>query len=245
MSDLYQQFTGVLGAFEQRIRSALVRQTILESSTIRIASRGPGGTKLELKQPAGEGGVTATAFRRFTVRREGWLALEGEDADGNLVIVLKPDELRGYAGLSATPHDYAGHSLTAVRETDTGTWPVGDGYFMKVHNEDFPGDDLEYFHEVAWPPYIAAADSVADGCRTKTSSAPARQTFIAAQLVDMAEVLVDSVTLDAYDAGTPVGEPVQPVWLDANWSARRWTRWSWISNRLTLDTVSGSFVGGQ
>ncbi len=233
---------GPIGEEIAKLQRAIRALLPVETPTVRAEMPGDG---LRLHAKVGAGG-TPTEFRRLTVRREGWLALEGEDAQGNLILALKPDAILAYAGIDdATAYPFAGHSLTAERETDTGTWPEAEGFFMVARNRDFPGDDLEYFHEVVWPPYIAEADSVTSGCRLKTSTAPARQTFVAARLRSMASVAIDDVTLDAYDAGSPVGDSVTPQWVDANWDARRWTRWSFISNRLTLDTVTGAFVGGQ
>ncbi len=235
---------GPIGEEIAKLQRAVRALMPIETPTVRPEMPGDG---LRLHAKVGGGGrIASTEFRRFTVLREGWLALEGEDAEGNLVVALKPDEIRDYAGINpATAYNFCGHTLTATRETDTGVWPELEGFFMVARNVDFPGDDLEYFHEVVWPPYIGLADSVADSCRTKRSNTPPRRAFVGARLASLAAVAIDSATLDAYDNLAPVGSPVVPEWVDANWDGRRWTRWSFISNRLTLDTITGQFVGGQ
>jgi len=177
-------------------------------------------------------------FRRLRVTREGWAAVEGEDDDGNLIVALKPASILFTNGIdisaSPTAWDFAGHTLTAAIETDYGTWPQAEGFFLKVRNIDVPGKPNEYWHEVVWPPYIGKADSVTSGCRAHSGNPEA---FLVAARGNFAlpGVFIDDVTLDYYDEISPVGDSVAPEWTDANFDARRWTPWTLAGNGLALD----------
>jgi hypothetical protein len=200
-----------------------------------IVTRTSGGTSI---QPSRRKSSTASfaELRRCLVKREGWAAIEGEDDNGDIIIAIKPASLlmvHGYSEL--TPYEYAGNSLTAEREPDTATWPLEEALWMKLRGHDFPGEPNEYWREVVWPPYINLADSVEDGCRIKSNTSPAAYFVAASGNLSSPGALIDSVTLDYYDSGSPVGESIEPEWTDANFDARRWTPWSLISNRLVLD----------
>lgn len=180
-----------------------------------------------------------TEFRRLRVTREGWAAVEGEDDGGAPIIALKPWALMLYNGVDVgstpTSYTFAGHTLTAERETDFGTWPQAEGFFLKLRNIDVPGEPNEYWHEVVWPPYIGNADSVTSGCRARTTPPPDAYLVAARQNLVLPGIAIDDVTLDFYDSGSPVGNSVAPEWTDANFDARRWTPWSLIGNVLALD----------
>lgn len=178
---------------------------------------------------------TVTEFKRLRVTREGWAAVEGEDDDGRLVIALKPWAILKNSGIDDVSYTFAGHTLTAERETDTGTWPEEEGFFIKVRNIDIPGEPNEYWHEVVWPPYIGDADAVVSGCRERTAPPPDAYLVAAKGAFSMPNVAIDDVTLDYYDEGAPVGNEVVPEWTDANFDARRWTPYTFVGNLLALD----------
>jgi hypothetical protein len=202
------------------------------------------GTKrVKLKRGAGSR-ATASEFRRIRVMREGWLAVEGEDDDGNVIIAMKPYALAFMNNLTGTTYNFGGHGLSAERETDFGTWPEEEGFFIKVRNFNMAGEANEYWHELIWPPYIGEADSVTDGCRFRTTPPPNAYLVVARGSFSASTVAVDDVTLDAYNGGDPVGDSIYPEWTDANFDGRRWVPWSIAGNVLALD-AGGLHVPSQ
>ena len=179
--------------------------------------------------------ANVSEFRRIRVMREGWLAVEGEDDDGNVIIAMKPYALAFMNNLTGTSYNTGGHGLSAERETDFGTWPEEEGFFIKVRNSNMIGEANEYWHELIWPPYMGQADTVTSGCRHRTTPPPNAYLVVARGSFTDSTVQVDDVTLDTYDGGSPVGDPVYPEWTDANFDGRRWVPWSIAGNVLALD----------
>ncbi len=205
-----------------------------------LTSTGPRGVAQSTKK-GGPATPLPTEFRRLLVTREGWAAVEGEDDNGNLVVALKPSAILFNMGIHTTTlYEFAGHPMTAVRETDLGTWPEEHGFFLKIRNTNQPGAPNEYWHEMVWPPYIGAADSVTSGCRAH-AGAPDFYLVAARGNFALPGIEIDDVTLDYYNSGAPVGNAVLPEWTDANFDARRWTPWSLSGNSLALD-VDGIHV---
>lgn len=230
---------GKLGSELNRLAEAINSLRPI-STPDTFTSRTTGGVSRTARQRGGVG-ANASEFRRLLVTREGWAAVEGEDEDGNLLIVVKPWAILAAMGINTvTSYEFAGHPLTAIRETDLGTWPEEEGFFLKIRNTDQTGEPNEYWHEMVWPPYIGAADSVTSGCRAH-AGAPAFYLVAARGNFALPGIEIDDATLDYYDGGAPVGDAVSPEWTDANFDARRWTPWTLSGNSLALD-VDGIHV---
>jgi len=232
---------GKLGAELDKLAAAINSLRPISSPGVFTSQTTAGVSRLSSRgrRPA----LVAVEFRYLRVDREGWLALECYDSDSDeTLLVWKPDALARLNGFdSSTSYSFAGHTITAQAETDTGTWPVEEGHFLKVRNLDAVGTDQEYHHQVTWPPYIAEADSLSNGSRVNSGGTPYSYIIATNQQLSMVGATIDDATLDAYDAGSPVGTETIPTWTDINADGRAWRSWSAVGNVLT--DSSGLVVG--
>ncbi len=212
MSELHQQFTGLLGDLEQRVRALLNERRIVESGTIRVAQSGPGGTQLEVKEPAGAA-ASGPQIVSAPVLQEGMDALLCLIGDAE-VVVMKPEPLRLSWMVRAA---FVLNQISEVTQvTDPDAWQ-DFGYVINYRNRNLSPLVLDEW-QVVWPPWVDNVGGSPELNVPRTphfgESTPSRAVELICARVSKT-VWVDSATLRQLEFGEePEGELLNVAWVD-------------------------------